>query len=127
MPALEPVIEVREVLPSALGPQRSARLEPGYYDPEEVDVRIQARDEIHPAYPDSARLKGLEGRVVVEVRVDETGTVRGVDVLDSHPPFDSYALDALRPVRFVAARRLNQPVKSRLLVEFVYSLKKSQE
>ena len=60
---------------------------------------------VQPQYPREALQKGLEGWVVLEFTVTESGTVRSVKVVDSSPPeiFDSAATDAARKFRFKPA------------------------
>lgn len=52
-------------------------------------------------YPESARADGVAGEVVLEVDVDEDGTVRGVEVVRSPDPrLSAAALAALGRVAF---------------------------
>jgi TonB family protein len=55
---------------------------------------------VAPAYPDAAR--GRTGEVVVELNVDESGTVTRARVLEARPPgvFDQSALDAVHRWRY---------------------------
>ncbi len=54
-----------------------------------------------PVYPAAAAAMGLTGRVVVEILVDETGTVREARVVESSSPlFEAAALAAVRRWRY---------------------------
>lgn len=74
-----------------------------------------------PVYPPQAKARGVEGYVVVEYRVSETGAVMDAAVVESQPPgvFDQSALDAVRSWRYRPAVRSGEEVsearvKSRL-------------
>lgn len=60
-----------------------------------------------PVYPHGARARGLEGRVVLSVLVDERGRVADVRVLESDPAgvFDDAALSSARGWTFTPATR----------------------
>ena len=78
-------------------------------------------ERIIPDYPSDARLRELEGSVVVETVIDEEGNptevrvVRGL--LDS---MDAAALEAVRKWRFQPATRHGKPVRVvfRVTVDF---------
>lgn len=58
-----------------------------------------------PAYPQQLRDEGIEGQVVVELRIDSSGRVTAVKVLRGlHPLLDREALVAARATRFAPAR-----------------------
>ncbi len=67
-----------------------------------------------PQYPKAARAKGTTGRVVLELLVDERGTVADVRVLEAEPPgvFDDAARAAARGWRFEPARRGSERVRA---------------
>jgi protein TonB len=71
-----------------------------------------------PAYPPQAREKGIEGRVLLMVVVDESGKVEdNVRVLDSIPMLDQAAMDAVHQWRFTPARDADgNPVRVQLEV-----------
>jgi protein TonB len=56
--------------------------------------------DVAPVYPPIARAAGIEGIVIVETVIDETGTVRDARVLRSVPLLDEAALAAVRQWRF---------------------------
>jgi len=79
-----------------------------------------------PAYPDSARKAGLEGKVVLVIVVDEQGRVIEARVFRAEPPgvFEQAALEAVREWRFEPALQRDKPIKVRLAQEVVFRLEK---
>lgn len=72
-------------------------------------------------YPEEARKKGIEGRLVLSFIVDREGYPHNVSVRESlHALLDSAAVRALRETRFVPARRNGKriPVRMNLPVRF---------
>ena len=66
-------------------------------------------------YPEEARRKGIEGRVILDFIVDKDGHTHDIIVRKSlHPLCDSSAVRALRDTRFVPGKRLGKPVNVRM-------------
>jgi protein TonB len=65
-----------------------------------------------PVYPQSARMRGDEGTVLLDVEVLPSGRCGALRVLSSsgYPILDEAAAAAIRQWRFRPARRLGQPV-----------------
>ena len=65
-----------------------------------------------PHYPESARRQGVEGTVLLKMRVTEQGRVEEVQVERSagHPDLDQSAMAAVQRWRFEPARRSGEPV-----------------
>jgi protein TonB len=60
---------------------------------------------VMPAYPESARLRGIEGQVRIEAIIARDGSVEpGVKVVQSIPALDEAAIEAFRRWRFTPAR-----------------------
>ena len=58
-----------------------------------------------PRYPESARMRGIEGQVVIEAIVARDGSVEpGMKVVQSIPALDEAALEAFRQWRFTPGR-----------------------
>jgi protein TonB len=78
-----------------------------------------------PDYPRQARLRGVEGLVLLEAILDLEGRIEdSVKVLQSIPSLDQAAIDALRRWRFRPARdHTNQPVRVILEVPVRFVLK----
>jgi TonB family protein len=72
--------------------------------PKEVDTLI-------PAYPEELRQQGIQGQVVLQVTIDEKGSVVGVKVAKAlHPYLDFAAVQAVRQWKYEPAVRDGQPV-----------------
>jgi TonB family protein len=56
--------------------------------------------DVRPVYPDIARAASVQGIVIIEVTIDEFGTVGDARVLRSVPLLDEAALDAVRQWAF---------------------------
>lgn len=80
---------------------------------------------VMPNYPRQARLRGVEGLVLLEAILDlEGGIEDNIKVLQSIPSLDQAAVEALRRWRFRPARdRENQPVRVILEVPVRFVLK----
>ncbi len=68
-----------------------------------------------PAYPDSLRAQGIEGRVIVQVVVDTAGRVEpgsAAVVQSPHAGFDQPAIDFVYAAQFRPARQHGHPVRA---------------
>jgi periplasmic protein TonB len=65
-----------------------------------------------PTYPEIARRRGEQGRVLLRVAVSPAGLPVNVSVAESSgfPPLDSAAVNAVERWRFVPATRAGEPV-----------------
>ncbi len=65
-----------------------------------------------PTYPESARRRGEQGRVVLRVSVSSEGAPLDVEVMGTsgHPSLDSAALSAVRQWRFIPATQAGRSV-----------------
>ena len=78
-------------------------------------------------YPDIARQAGIEGRVVVQFVIDETGTINSPTVLRGiGGGCDEAAVDALMKVRFSPGRQRGRPVKVLYTVTIHFQLEKAR-
>jgi TonB family protein len=80
----------------------------------DVDSEPLAIQSTEPAYPESARRFRIEGTVVVDMLVSETGDVidvRTVKGIDGYPAFERAAESAVRKWRFRPATKDGVPVK----------------
>ena len=77
-----------------------------------------------PAYPPVARRQGHQGKVVLRVYVNVSGTADQVEVRTSSgfSTLDQAALSAVRRWRFVPARQGEQPVAAWVLVPLTFTL-----
>lgn len=81
-------------------------------------------DNPEPQYPSAARRRGIEGRVLLEVRVDSQGRPASVQVADSsgEESLDHAAVEAVRNWRFVPAKSGGAPVEGRIRVPIRFRL-----
>ena len=80
------------------------------------------RDTPKPAYPESARREGREGRVLLRVLVDDQGRIKQVEINSSSgsDALDRAAAEGIKRWRFHPARYGDKPVETwlRIPVEF---------
>ena len=77
-----------------------------------VDALPVPRSRQAPEYPAKARERGIEGHVVLTIKVSERGEVEHVRVVESEPRgvFDMVAVNAINAWTFAPARYQGQPV-----------------
>ena len=77
-----------------------------------------------PAYPANARSRGWEGRVVLDLTIDECGRVTSVEVVETsgRPALDDAARDAAPNWTFAPALRDGSPVAGTLRVPVRFAL-----
>ena len=79
----------------------------------DLEQRPQPTSQVPPAYPTELRKARLEGMVIVDFVVDESGRVEEARVdRSSHPEFERPALEAIRRWRFRPGMREGKPVRS---------------
>lgn len=80
---------------------------------------------VTPVYPEEARRQGWEGRVVLEILIDERGRVKAVQVIESsgYSLLDQAAVNAARRLRYKPAYRAGKPIASRRRHPFRFQLK----
>ena len=78
---------------------------------------------LHINYPEKARMQGIEGRLQLEFTVETDGTVADMEVAKSlHPLCDSAAVEGVRSVTFVPAKRDGTPIPIRLRLPIRFQL-----
>ena len=84
-----------------------------------------ALNRIIPVYPRSARRRGREGVVTVEITVSDFGEVSGVEVIagSGYKDLDSAAVSAVRTARFAPATEDGVHVHGRLRLTFEFKLR----
>jgi len=115
----------RGSLSKARSAQGSITRAKGMYSLGEVDkgpVRVYTP---RPPYPESARRRGLTGRVVVVFTVDESGRVVNPYVESSRGGaiFEQAVLSTLKTWRFEPAKKNGRPVVVRCRIAFNFKLK----
>jgi len=90
-----------------------------------VDVEPQLIKSVQPVYPDSARRFRVEGTVVINLLISETGEVidaRTVRGIKGYPAFEKSAESAVRKWRFRPATKNGVPVKVWKVESFKFAL-----
>ena len=84
-----------------------------------------ALNRITPVYPRSARRRGREGVVTVEITVSDFGEVSGVEVIagSGYKDLDSAAVSAVRTARFAPATENGVRVHGSLRLTFEFKLR----
>ena len=75
-----------------------------------------------PMYPEMAKQMRLQGRVTIQVLIDETGKVISARVLDGHPLFKQVSERAAYQARFSPTRLSDQPVKVSGVISYNFVL-----
>jgi protein TonB len=70
--------------------------------------------EVRPIYPKEARDKGLEGSVVMDILIDQSGKVRQVSVVEGESIFRPGATEAMKKFIFKPALVESKPVAVRI-------------
>jgi periplasmic protein TonB len=91
-------------------------------------VRPLGGYQVKPRYPEAARRRGVEGTVLLKVRVADTGRVETVQVERSagHLELDQSAAEAVQRWRFEPARRSGTPIAVWVLIPVEFRLDNSQ-
>jgi periplasmic protein TonB len=86
-------------------------------------VKAKPQGFVKPTYTDDARAAGIEGRVRVEVSLDETGKVLSARVVSGlGHGLDDSAVDAAKRMAFSSATRCGKSVKSTFVVSMRFVL-----
>ena len=88
----------------------------------------RALNRILPRYPRSARRKGHEGSVTVEVEVGENGEACSSGVVSSsgHRELDAAALDAVETIQFAPATKDGLNIRGRIRLTFDFRLQEAR-
>ncbi|MFA5171439.1 MAG: TonB family protein [Sulfuriferula sp.] len=123
--AVAPVAAIAPLSPDKL-PQIDLPLnvDTTYYTAKEVDVHPRALLNIQPIYPAAAAANNQQGWVVLRIKLDETGKVEEVKVVDATPAgvFDESALEAFRQGKFAPAQKSGRAVKSLMEIKVWFKL-----
>lgn len=105
--------------PSQVQAYRAPKYVPVY----QVDREPETLAEVQIPYPPEARRAGVEGKVIMSIRIDAQGQVTSVKVL-SGPGYglDDAAATAMRRVKFKPAMKGGEPVETELKYTYVFVL-----
>lgn len=78
---------------------------------------------LHINYPQEALRQGIEGQLALEFTVQRDGSVADLEVVESlHPLCDSAAVEGVRSVEFIPAKRDGEPIPIRLHLPVKFQL-----
>ncbi len=94
-------------------PEIPVMVDTHWYTARQVDRRPELLDPVLPVYPEEARRRGIQGAVVVEVHIDESGRVHDIKILESSPPgvFDVAVLEVYGKALYSPALLNGRPVR----------------
>ncbi|HEU4724482.1 MAG TPA: energy transducer TonB, partial [Candidatus Eisenbacteria bacterium] len=97
---------------------------PVYYG---YDTPPRALRTFEPAYPTAAKASGFEGTVVININLDERGSILRAWVASANAPelLISTALDAVYQFRFAPGLARGVPVRCTVAVPFRFFLKRT--
>lgn len=75
-----------------------------------------------PAYPAIARAAGASGSVIVEVTIDENGSVIAAKAISGHPLLQAAAVTAARSAQFAPTKLSGEPVKVKGLLTYDFAV-----
>ena len=78
---------------------------------------------VQPEYPESAKREEVEGKVILQVMVDEEGNVCSAKVTKGHPLLDDAAIAAVKKWKYSATQLNGEPIRVVSTVTIVFSLK----
>lgn len=115
--ASAPTPEERSLFPSL-------PIDTTWYLARQVDRHPKAIGSITPEYPEAARQRGQEGRLMLMLKIDDLGRVREAEVIEANPTgvFDESALQAFRAGRFEPAMKDGRPVRYQAYIRVEFKL-----
>jgi TonB family protein len=84
--------------------------------PQQQEQRLTVVRQVAPVYPDEAKRAKVEGRVTLDVTVEQNGEVSMAKVLNGHQLLQQAAVDAAKQWRF--SNPFNDPVTIQLTLVF---------
>ena len=82
-------------------------------------MRPGIKTRVHPEYPEAAARRGVAGKVVIRLYINEKGIVDRVETLRGQPPgmFERSAERAFRAARFSPGMKNKRPAKTQMTIE----------
>ena len=75
-----------------------------------------------PAYPDEAKAQGIEGKVVLDARIDRNGEIETLSIRTGHPLLTESALQTVRTWRYRPTKLNGVPVEVDTDIEVTFTL-----
>lgn len=79
---------------------------------------------VPPIYPAIALSSGVQGVVILEATISETGRIENLRVLRSHPLLERAAVEAVKQWRYTATRLNGQPVPVMITVTLNFTIER---
>lgn len=105
-------------------PELPTLMDARWYTAREVDVHPKPIQPIEPKYPEFAQKRGIQGSVVLQLKIDEFGDVQEVEVLESIPGgvFDEASVKAFSAAKFYPAKRNGRDVRALVRIRVIFEL-----
>ena len=90
-----------------------------------IDALPEAKTSIRPYYPLSARRRGNQGSVGLEVMISDDGEAMAVEVIESsgYTELDDAAIEAVKAAKFSPAKSDGCPVTAKVSITLEFKLK----
>ena len=91
----------------------------------DVDQMPVPKTTVQPKYPEKARKAGIQGMVLLKVKVSETGSVESVQVeegVEGHTELDEAAVEAVKQWSFEPAQKDGEPVAIEVAIPVQFRL-----
>ena len=80
-------------------------------------------EQVPPVYPDMARMAELEGKVMVQIGIDDRGNVVEATIVSGLDGLNEAALEAVHKWRFRPAKQRGVPVPVRIVMPILFQLR----
>jgi protein TonB len=74
-------------------------------------LQLRLVHKVNPRYPAKAQGAGVKGVVILEARIDKSGTIANLKVHSGHPLLDDAAMDAVRYWRYEPVFFNEEPIE----------------
>ncbi len=83
----------------------------------------EVKKRVEPWYPELLKLAGIEGKVILNVFINEQGKVEKTKILEStHEAFSEAAVKAAKQWEFLPAMKDGKPIKAEVTIPFRFKL-----
>jgi protein TonB len=118
-------IHAGETSEEAAATKTGAAAEPAEEAKIDVDQMPVPKTTVQPTYPERARKAGIQGMVLLKVKVSETGSVESVQVeegVQGHVELDDAAVEAVKQWSFEPAQKDGEPVAIEVMIPVQFRL-----
>lgn len=105
-------------------PEEIVEPEPDYQPLYSLSALPSFVRQVSPKYPEHARFAGKEAKVLAEVSIDVSGSVRSVRIIESSgEEFDQAVIDAIGKSLFTPGYQRGRPVAVRVQIPYSFKLR----